>query len=319
MTLFILRRLVVCAAIVLVMSIVVFLAVYAMPGNVAYVILGEYATPADVAALEAQLGLSDPLWMQYGRWISAALHGDLGMSLSMDQPVAPLLFEALGRSAVLGAICLPLIAVIGIGLGVWAGAKRGSLLDQVLTMIQYTFVAIPEFVWCILAVVVFAGWLRWLPATAGSAFSDGGAFGWIRYLIMPIITLVLGYIAHISRMTRSSVIEVLGTSYILAARAKGFGSRRILIRHALPNALLPAITILALDVGSLIGGIVVVETIFAYPGIGWLLVYGVSHHDIPLIVPAILIVTAIYAVSNLAADVLYALIDPRIRHAGAAL
>ena len=246
------------------------------------------------------------------------LRGDLGQSLTMNRAIGPLVADSLARSAVLLGIALPLIASVGIALGVWAGARRNSAADKVMTVLQFSFVAIPEFFLCIVGVIVFAGWLRWLPATGTATLAANGVGEWARHLVLPVAALVLGYIAHVSRLTRSSVVEELQSGYVLAARAKGLPRRTVLRRHVLPNALLPTITVLALDVGSLIGGIVVVETVFAYPGMGWLMTYAISRQDVPLILAGVLVIAAVYAVSNLAADMLYALVNPRIRHAGTA-
>jgi peptide/nickel transport system permease protein len=314
---FIFRRLLVSVGVVWLMSVIVFSAVYALPGNVAYMILGQYASPADIAALEQKLGLNDPLWVQYVRWLTALVHGDLGQSLSMNRPVGPLLLESLQHSSVLMCISLPLIAIVGISLGVYAAARQGSLSDRILGLLEYSVVAVPEFFWCIVGVIIFAGWLNWLPATGYSPITDGVG-DWARHLVLPVATLVLGYIAHIARLTRSSMIDVLRTSYILAARAKGIPERVILLRHALPNALLPAVTVLALDVGSLIGGLVVVETVFSYPGLGWLLIFAISHQDIPIVVSGVMVVAAAYSLANLCADILYAALNPRIRMADSA-
>ena len=318
MVAFIIRRLIACAALVWVMSVVVFAAIYALPGNVAYMILGQFATPQDVADLERRLGLNDPLWQQYARWLGGVLRGDLGQSLSMNRAIGPLVADSLARSAMLLCIALPLIALVGIALGVWAGARRNSPADKAMTVLQFSFVAIPEFFLCIVGIIVFAGWLRWLPATGSASLAVDGFGEWARHLVLPVAALILGYIAHVSRLTRSSIIEELQSGYVLAARAKGLADHIVLRRHALPNALLPTITVLALDVGSLIGGIVVVETVFAYPGIGWLMTYGISRQDVPLILAGVLVIATVYAMSNLVADILYALVNPRIRHAGTA-
>ncbi|GEP59771.1 ABC transporter permease [Reyranella soli] len=316
MAAFLLRRLLGLVGVLLGMSVLIFGIVHILPGNVAYAILGEFATPAAVAQLEAKLGLNDPLPVQYWRWLGAMLHGDFGMSIVMQRPAAPLIAEALGRSALLAVFAFGLVAMGGIGLGLYAATHRGRASDKVLTLAQFLLIAVPEFFWAILAVLVFASWLNLLPATGYAPLSEGVA-KWASHLVLPVLVLAFGLVAHVSRLTRSSMIEVLDSRYVLAARARGLPERKVLWRHALPNALLPAITVLAIDAGLLIGGIVVVETVFAYPGLGRLLVYAIERHDLPLLQVGMMVVTAIYALANFVAELLYAVLNPRIRVAGA--
>ena len=314
---FLLRRLLGLNGVLLGMSVLIFGIIHILPGNVAYSILGEFATPAAVAQLEAKLGLNDPLPVQYWRWLSAMLHGDFGMSIVMNRPAASLIGEALGRSALLAGLAFGLIATGGISLGLYAATHRGRASDKVLTLAQFVLIAVPEFFWAILAVLVFASWLHLLPAT-GYAPLAAGVAAWAAHLVLPVLVLSFGLIAHVSRLTRSSMLEVLDSRFVLAARARGLPERRVLWRHALPNALLPAITVLAIDAGLLIGGIVVVETVFAYPGLGRLLVYAIERHDLPLLQVGMMVVTTIYALANFVAELLYAALNPRIRVAGAA-
>jgi peptide/nickel transport system permease protein len=313
---FLLRRLLGLLGVLLGMSVLIFGIIHILPGNVAYSILGEFATPAAVAQLEAKLGLNDPLPLQYWRWLSAMLHGDFGMSIVMNRPAASLIGDALGRSALLAGFAFSLIAAAGISLGLYAATHRGQASDKVLTLVQFVLIAVPEFFWAILAVLVLAAWLGLLPATGYAPLQDGVA-SWAAHLVLPVLVLSFGLVAHVSRLTRSSMLEVLDSRFVLAARARGLSERRVLWRHALPNALLPAITVLAIDAGLLIGGIVVVETVFAYPGLGRLLVYAIERHDLPLLQVGMMVVTAIYALANFVAELLYAVLNPRIRVAGA--
>lgn len=300
------------------MTVMVFAIVHILPGSVAHMILGEYATNAAIAEMEERLGLNLPLYEQYWRWFSGLMRGDFGQSLTMERPVGPVILEALGRSAILASISIVLVAIIGIALGIHSATHVNSWSDRGLTLIQYFFIAVPEFFWCILVIIFFAVWLGWLPATGYTPLADGGFLGWAKHLILPVSTLVLGLIAHVSRLTRSSMLEAIESKYVLAARAKGLPERIVLRRHALPNALLPTITILAVDVGILIGGIVVVESVFAFPGLGRMLIYAIDHQDIPLMMGGMIVITAIYALANLAADILYAVLNPRIRVTGTA-
>src|SRR5471030_695329 len=299
------------------MSALIFGIVHILPGNVAYAILGEFATPAAIAQLEAKLGLNDPLPLQYWRWLNAMLHGDFGQSIVMSRPAAQLIGEALGRSAQLAVFSFILVALGGIALGLYAATHRGRMSDKVLTLAQFVLIAVPEFFWAIVCVLLFASVLNLLPATGYAPMSEGIG-SWVAHLVLPVLVLSFGLMAHVSRLTRSSMIEVLDSRYVLAARARGLAERRVLWRHALPNALLPAITVLAIDAGLLIGGIVVVETVFAYPGLGRLLVFAIERHDLPLLQVGMMVVTAIYALANFVAEVLYAVLNPRIRVSGAA-
>ncbi|MBR0654567.1 ABC transporter permease [Plastoroseomonas arctica] len=318
MTRYIIRRIASVIGVVWLMTVMVFGIVHLLPGSVAHMILGEFATADSIALLEQRLGLNDPLPMQYWRWFSGLLRGDFGNSLTMERPAGPILIEALGRSAILAGISLVLVAIIGIALGVHSAVNRGSSSDRALTLAQYAFISIPEFFWCIVVILVFAAWLGWLPATGYTPLAEAGVLGWARHLVLPVVTLTLGLIAHVSRMTRSSMLEALDSQYVLAARAKGLAERFVLYRHALPNALLPTITVLAIDMGLLIGGIVVVETVFAFPGLGRMLIYAIDNQDLPLMMGGMIVVTSVYALANLAADILYATLNPRIRYGGSA-
>jgi peptide/nickel transport system permease protein len=318
MTGYLLNRLLGALGVLFAMSVLIFAVVHILPGNVAYAILGEFATPANIAVLEAKLHLNDPLPLQYWHWLDGMLHGDLGDSVVMQRPAGPLILDALGRSAILAGFAFVLVASGGITLGVIAAMHQGRTLDRVATLAQLLFIAIPEFFWAILAVLLFASWMHLLPATGYAPLRQAGPAAWASHLVLPVAVLSLGLLAHVSRLTRSAMIEVLQSRYVLSARAKGFGSTRVLWRHALPNALVPAITILAIDFGLLIGGVVVIETVFAYPGLGRLLVYAIEHHDLPLLQAGMMVVTAIYALANLAADFSYAALNPRIRVGGGA-
>jgi peptide/nickel transport system permease protein len=307
------QRLLATAGVLFGMSVLIFAIVHILPGNVAYAILGEFATPETVTALAQKLGLNDPLPIQYWRWFNAMLHGDLGASLVMSRPAAPLILDALERSAILAGFAFLLVAAGGISLGIHAATHQGQVSDRIATTAQFVFIAIPDFFWAILFVLIFAAWLHLLPATGYSPLTESGLLAWASHLILPVLVLSFGLVAHVSRLTRSSMIEVLSSRYIRTARAKGFSSTRILWRHALPNALLPAITILAIDFGLLIGGIVVVETVFSYPGLGRLLIFAIEHHDLPLLQAGMMVVTAVYALANLVAEFAYAALNPRIR------
>ena len=312
MAAYILRRLAFVVLVLVAVSMLVFGITTQLPANVAYLILGPFASPEQVRALELKLGLTDPVWLQYARWAGGFLSGNLGESTLMNRPIGPLLAEAIGRSLMLTGASFVLIAVIGVGFGIVAALRHGRALDHGVSILTYMGIAVPEFFWAIVVIVVFSSWLGWLPSSGYEPIS-AGVWEWARRLIAPTMTLVFGHLAHVSRLTRSGMIEVMQSPYITAARAKGLPERVVVLHHALRNALLPTITVLALDFGRLMGGIVVVETIFAYPGLGRLVIFSIQNRDLPTLQAAILVVAAIYAVANLIADLLYARLNPKIR------
>jgi peptide/nickel transport system permease protein len=313
MAFYIIKRLAGILAVLFVMSILVFAITQVMPGNVASVLAGQFADPATIAAIEAKLGLDQPAIVQYGHWIAAVARGDFGRSLVMDRPVGPLVMEAFRSSAVLAAAAFVLVTVLGITLGVVAAVHQDSAIDHGLSLLSYLGVSVPEFFWGIIGIIVFARYLDWLPS-GGQADLAQGFLPWASHLVLPVATLTFSLIAHVSRLTRSSMIDALGSQYVRNARAKGLPERRVIYGHALPNALMPTITVLAIDVGWLLGNIVVVEAVFSYPGIGRLLLFAIERHDLPLIQAGILLIAAVYCFANLAADLLYGYVNPKIRH-----
>ncbi|CAO3440684.1 ABC transporter permease [Azospirillum endophyticum] len=308
-----LTRLVYLALVLAVMSVLVFLVTQAMPGDVASMIAGQFASKEVVDAIAVKLGLDQPLIVQYGHWAAGILRGDLGRSLVLEQPIAPILMEALARSLVLAVVALAVVAVVGIALGVLAAVRRGKLADQLVSGVSYLGIAVPDFFWAIVLVLVFGSYMKLLP-TGGYAPITDGFLPWASHLVLPVVTLVLMLLARIARLTRSSMIDVLQTNYVKFARAKGMPESVVILRHALKNALLPTITVLAIDFGLILGGVVVIETIFSYPGMGRLLLFAIQRHDLPLIQATILIVSAAYCLANLTADLLYAFVNPKIRH-----
>lgn len=311
-----LKRLAYIAVILAVMSVLIFWATQVMPGDVAHMIVGQFATDDQIQAVRTRLGLDDPIHRQYLRWAARLVQGDLGLSMMMERPIGPLIREALSKSAVLAGISIVLVAAIGIFLGVFSAVRKNTAADHAVSIGTYFFISVPEFFWAIVVILLFAGYLGWFPATGYAPMSDG--FGnWLRHLVLPVATLVSGLIAHVSRLTRSSMIETMQSQYVIAARAKGLPESIVIRRHALRNALVPTITVLAIDVGVLMGGIVVVETVFSYPGLGRLLIFSIEQKDIPMVQAGILVVTAIYALANLGADLLYAFFNPRIRYGNA--
>ena len=317
MLVYTLKRLGYVAVIMAVMSVLIFWATQVMPGDVAQMIVGQFATEEQIRAVRAKMGLDDPIHVQYLRWAGGLLRGDFGLSLMMDRPIRPLIAEALQRSAVLAAISIVLVAALGIWLGVYSAVRKGSAADHAISLGSYFFISVPEFFWAIVVILLFTGYLGWLPATGYAPLSEG-FWQWLQHILLPVATLVSGLVAHVSRLTRSSMIETMQSQYVTAARAKGLPESVVIRRHALRNALVPTITVLAIDVGLLMGGIVVVETVFSSPGLGRMLIFAIEQKDIPMVQAGILAVTAVYALANLAADLLYAFFNPRIRYGRAA-
>ena len=297
----------------LVVSLIVFAVTQVLPGDAATMLLGENATPAALAAVRARLGLDAPIWIQYGHWLSHALTGDFGTSLRTSQPVAPMMIEALGRSLLLAVLAIAFMLSLAIPLGMLAAVRRGRPSDLMVSLLSYVGVSLPEFVTATLFGLVFADALQWLPATGYVPLTESPGRS-LLHLILPVLTVSVILIAHVSRMVRSELVDVLHTDYIRAARLKGLSSRAVLLKHGLRNALLPTITIVALDVGYLLGGVIVVEEIFALPGIGRELIVAIEARDLPAIQAGALIMAATYSIVNFAADLAYAWLDKRIQY-----
>ena len=307
------RRLLLVALVMAIVSVLIFGVVQILPGDVAVMILGTSATPADLAALRVKLGLERSAPLRYLDWIGGALRGDWGTSLLYQVPVRPLVFERLGRSAVLAVLALAVAVPLAIGLGVASALRRNRLLDQVIGLVTLVAVSLPEFISGTVLILVLAFYFAIFPP---SSLIDPRVSLWSAApsLVLPTLTLVLALLAHMTRMTRASMIEALEKPYVRAARLRGLRPRLVILRHALRNALLPTVGIVAINVGFLLGGIVVVESVFAYPGLGRLMVDAVNHRDVPVIQMAALLIALTYALANLAADVVYAYLDPRIRY-----
>ncbi|MGB9095308.1 ABC transporter permease [Erwinia sp.] len=311
---YLLKRLLLVGYTLLIVSLLVFGITQLLPADAAVTLLGQNATPEALAAVRARLGLDAPAWLQYWHWLSAALHGDLGRSMRNGMPVAPTLLTALSRSLLLAVCALVLMLVIAIPLGIWAAVRRGKMADVLVSVLSYIGISFPEFVTATLMLLLFADVWQLLPATGYVPLTED-FWGGVSHLILPSLTVALILVAHVSRMVRSEMVDVLQTDYIRAAWLKGLPRKRILWRHALRNGLLPTITIVALDVGYLLGGIVVVEEIFAIPGIGRELIVAVQARDLPTIQGGVLLLAATYSIVNFLADLAYVTLDKRISYA----
>ncbi|WP_142502471.1 ABC transporter permease [Klebsiella sp. 2680] len=308
------KRLLLMIYTLLVVSLLVFGITQLLPADAAVTLLGQNATPEALAVVRERLGLDAPAWLQYWHWLTHALQGNFGVSMRNGLPVGPTLLTALSRSLLLAACALVLMLIIAIPLGIWAAVRRGKTADVLVSVISYIGISFPEFVTATLVLLLFADVWQILPATGYVPLSENVISG-IQHLILPSMTVALILVAHVSRMVRSEMVDVLHTDYIRAAWLKGLSRRRILWRHALRNGLLPTITIVALDVGYLLGGIVVVEEIFAIPGIGRELIVAVEARDLPTIQAGVMILAVTYSVVNFLADLAYVILDKRISYA----
>jgi peptide/nickel transport system permease protein len=309
------RRLLLMVPTLILVSILVFALAEVLPGNLGRFILGPYATQSSVDQLNHSLGLDRPIYVRYVEWAGHFVTGHWGTSYQYTQPVSSIVGHALGNSLLLAGFALVIIVPTSIAVGVFAGLRRDSLLDRAITISSLSMTVIPEFVSGVILIVVFAVTLHWLPVSAmppqGSPFVDR-----FYYLILPAIPLMLIELGYIARMARVGTVQVLNMPYIRTAVLKGLPKRRVVFGHVLRNALVPTVTVIGSQVGWLIGGLVVIETLFVYPGIGYYMVNAALNHDLPLLEACVLVIAVIYMVSNLIADIVVALLNPRIRMGG---
>jgi len=283
-----------------------FLLIHLVPGDPVDVMLGESANMADREALRADLGLDQPLVNQFGSYLAKLMHGDLGQSIHTQTPIIDLIQARYPATLKLALLSLLIGIVIGVPLGIFAALKAGHWQDFVVTIVSVRLSAMPAFWLGPVLMLIFAVWLGWLPVSG----MDSGTS-----IILPAVTLGFGLSAILTRMTRTSLLEVLNDDYIRTARAKGLSERTVILRHALRAALLPIITIVGLQMGSLLAGTVITETIFSWDGVGRLLVESIEKRDYPVTQACVLMIALSYVLVNLATDVLYRLADPRVRHA----
>jgi peptide/nickel transport system permease protein len=311
---FILRRLLLGIVVLILVSILVFLATQALPGDPARAILGRSATPASLAALRRQLHLDQPVISQYWTWVTGLLRGNLGNSLAAQEPVTTLLAPRLVNSAVLVAIAAVVSIPLSIAIGSWAAFRREKVFDTVSTNLLLALAALPEFVVAVVLVIFFATTVfpRFLPAISTVPPGSRPWDNWTA-LVLPTLTLVIAVAPYVARIMRASMIEVLESDYVEMARLKGLPERTVLLRHALPNALGPVFQVIALNLAYLAGGIIVVEYVFNYTGIGSAIQEAVINHDLPVIQALAMLIAALYVVLNLLADVATILVTPKLR------
>jgi peptide/nickel transport system permease protein len=310
---FILRRLLLGIVVLILVSILVFLATQALPGDPARAILGRSATPASLAALRRQLHLDRPVIDQYWTWVTGLLHGNFGTSLAAQEPVSTLLAPKLVNSAVLVALAAVLSIPLSIAIGAYAALKREKAFDQASSNLLLALAALPEFVVGLVLVILFATTvLHVLPAVSTIPPGSRPWNNWLA-LILPTLALVLAVAPYVARIMRASMIEVLQSDYVEMARLKGLPERTVLIRHALPNALGPVFQVIALNLAYLAGGIIFIEVVFNYTGIGGAIAEAVVNHDLPVIQALAILIAAVYVLLNLLADVATILVTPKLR------
>ncbi len=307
-----LRRLGFLVLTLLLTSIIIFSIAQLLPGDVARVMLGREAGEETVAALRTKLGLNDPIYVRYGRWLGGFVQGDWGHSYPDDTPIFPLVTQRLTKSLWLALVTIVMAVPISIVLGVVAGLNANKPIDAVISVSSLALVGFPEFVSGIVLINILAYQLKWFPAS--SSISPDATFQEaLPSLILPAITATLVLLAYIIRLTRAGVIEVLKKAYLRTAVLKGLPWRQVIVSHVLRNALLPTITVIAISFGWLISGLVVIENVFGYPGLGKLMIFAIGRRDLPLMQAIAMVTVLFYIVANLIADLLYAYLNPRIR------
>jgi peptide/nickel transport system permease protein len=307
------RRLLGALPIMGIVSLMTFGMIHLIPGDPAAAIAGMSATQDQVAAIRHDLGLDQPLWTQLWRWYANLLMGDLGRSLLLGQPVLDAMAQRLPVTLALSAYALVLTLVIGVGSGILAALRHNTWVDQAAMVFAMIGISLPNFYLGLLMIVVFAVELGWLP-TGGYVPLLTDPVGWLRTSTMPAVSLALLLAGLLARITRSTMLEVLRQDYIRTARAKGLPARQVVFKHALANALIPIVTVVGIVVSLLISGSVVTESLFSIPGIGQLLTQAVLNRDYPMVQGGLLIATALLVLVNIAVDVCYAALDPRVRY-----
>ncbi len=317
MSRFILRRLGFLTLTVLLTSLLVFLVTQWLPGDVCRIILGREAGQAAIETCRLELGLDQPLPIQYLNWLGDFLTGDWGISFSTNLPIYPIVMDRLGNSLMLGLVALLISVPLAVALGIVAGLNENKPIDSTINVGSLAVVGLPEFVTGLVLIQVFSFGLRnlglpYLPANS-SIPPDANFFEALPMLILPALTVMLVLLAYIARLTRSGVIEELKQPYVRTADLKGLPRRIVIVKHVLRNALLPTITVIAISTGWLISGLVVIENVFNYPGLGRLMIFAIDRRDLPLLQAVTMVTVLGFALANLIADMLYGWLNPRIR------
>jgi peptide/nickel transport system permease protein len=310
---YIVQRILATIPVMAVVALFVFSLLYIAPGDPAAVIAGDQASPADVARIRTSLGLDRPFLVRFGEWVWLILHGDLGTSIFTNLPVATMIAQRIEPTLSLMAVTLVVAVAVAVPIGVVAAWRADTLVDRAIMSFAVLGFSVPVFVIGYALAYVFALELDWLPVQGYTPLSEGIG-PWLENLVLPALALGCVYIALIARTTRAAMLEVLGQDYIRTARAKGIGQGRLLFVHALKNAAVPVVTVIGIGIALLIGGAVVTETVFAIPGVGRLTVDAILRRDYPLIQGVVLLFSFVYVMVNLLIDLLYTVLDPRVRY-----
>lgn len=311
---FVVRRVAQLVPVLLIVSAVVFFVFRIVPGDMAVMRLGQNADPASITAMRKLLGLDRPLYVQYMQWLGNAAHGDLGTSYINEQSVTSLVLQTFPATLELAVLGMLLALLLSLPMGILAALRRGTWLDHIARVLALIGFCMPRYWLAVLLISLLAVQVGWLPP-AGYADLSSDPVDNLRHAALPVLSLGLTIAAVQMRFLRSSLLDVLGQDYVRTARAKGLSPRTVSLRHALKNALIPFVTVVGLEMGSLLGGLVVVEQIFAWPGIGWLMINSITQRDYAVVQGAVLLIAAGVVLINLVVDVLYGYLDPRIRYA----
>ncbi len=311
---YVIRRVLATIPVMGVVAAFVFLMLRLSPGDPASVIAGDYATAEDILRIREQLGLSEPILVQFLKWITALAQGDLGTSIFTNLPVTTMIAQRIEPTIMLSLTTIIFTVLVAVPLGTLAAWKSGSLIDRGVMVLSVTGFSVPVFVLGYILIYVVSIQLKWLPVQGYKSMFDHGILPFLRHIIMPTITLSVIFIALIARMTRASVMEILQEDYVRTARAKGQSEFKVLLKHALRNAAVPIVTVIGIGIALLIGGVVVTESVYNIPGLGRLVLDAVLARDYPIIQGLILFFSFIYILINLLIDLSYTLFDPRIRY-----
>jgi peptide/nickel transport system permease protein len=309
---YLLKRLLSAIPVLFIVSLLSFFFIHMVPGNPAIALLGPNATPNEIESLKLEMGLDKPLPLQYAAWLGKMLSGDMGNSILSGRPIFESITQRLPHTLVLAFLSILFSISIAIPIGIIAAVKQNTLVDRVVMFLALVGVSVPSFWLGILGIIVFAVTLQWIPAAGYVSVFENPLTG-LRYMAMPSISLGLVLAAVSTRMTRASMLETLRQDYIRTARAKGLGKWAAILKHGVKNALIPVITVIGVDFGWLLGGTVVIETVFGIPGMGRLVVYGIMNRDYPVIQGVILYMAVIYMLVNLMVDIMVIFLNPRIK------
>ncbi len=321
--LFIIKRIGTTLILLVVISMFIFGIIQLMPGDAVDMMLGGIALDSlgeeTVETLRRQLGLDLPVYKQYFNWITGVLRGDMGTSLIMKAPVGPIILSRLKASLLLAVPASLIMVFFGLTLGVWSAVKENTFIDHFISFSTLSMISIPAFLVGSIFIYIFSVKLNWIPAAFNALPYEEYSFlrkisFFFTVLIFPSLTLSFESVAYVVRQTRASMIEELKTNYVRTAVLKGVRPQKVIISHALRNALLPAITVIAFNIGYILAGVVIVEAVFSYPGIGNLMIIGINNRDIPLILGTMIIISGAYVLANFVADILYSVVNPRIRY-----